>query len=329
MLERMGEIEDRDGVPYKKENDRNGATIARYLYRVITDEERANNFLKTALERFEELPYKPYAWRYVHNILCEILTEMFPEDEGPMTDHLRGIMCGTISFEEAETLGKPKMMADTIDNERAQMNARDLANDIWRQRQREYFKALKDSKAGMDARYVNEEKMEALMEEVTYCFPIEMTADIFGDELRISLPRIEGLLVELSIGGSYIHAVEFQKILHFMEKHEIEISDTCVFLCWLVGTLEGDWGPYVRAPIIQVMIKELPGKMKNFKWTEEHKNAWRVRMGQDWLLSEGDKCNFEKIDLRWILPVQDEDFIMGPGFSGDLMGKKISLLCRD
>ena len=69
-----GGIQDADGIEYRKEGGRNGASVARQLYRVIPKKDLADRILMRILKRYEEeLPYKMSAWKYAHNINGEEL----------------------------------------------------------------------------------------------------------------------------------------------------------------------------------------------------------------------------------------------------------------
>ena len=107
MLENMGGIQDADGIEYRKEGGRNGASVARQLYRVIPKKDLADRILMRILKRYEEeLPYKMSAWKYAHNINGE---ELGLELQGFGTGvtfigHLMCIMQGKYSAEKAESV---------------------------------------------------------------------------------------------------------------------------------------------------------------------------------------------------------------------------------
>jgi len=107
MLENMGGIQDADGVEYRKKGERNGASVARQLYRVIPKKDLADRILMGILKRYEEeLLYNMSAWKYAHNINGE---ELGLELQGFGTGvtfigHLMCIMQGKYSAEKAESV---------------------------------------------------------------------------------------------------------------------------------------------------------------------------------------------------------------------------------
>lgn len=346
MLDSMRNIQTEDGKPHGKEGDRNGAMVARQVYRVIPNKKMADKFLTKVLAAYENnLPYKPNAWNWAHIINGRVLGDILNFDTRGIAfiSYIKHIIQGEYSDEKAESLAQENKWVFKMDKgikevEKALKEVEDAfnqANENERKREElvrlqeerrqeklhETFEAMKTNVVSGKVKELNVQ-----LEEMDTDFLngyIMYSNETQGGIFQKMVPRIVYLLLLAVDAPQVSHGKICENTLVEMAKRGIELNDEEFLTCWITATrqkhlvgynpIEGKYY-YRRIPSIDVLIKAYPDRVEQFAWTEEMKILWQKLSFRKFILKPMDINDFETVNLKWILHPLDKDFVLGPGY---------------
>lgn len=335
MLDNMRDIQTQDGKPYGKEGDRNGAMVARQVYRVIPNKKMADRFLTKVLAAYESsLPYKPNAWNWAHIINGRVLGDILNFDTHGIAfvSYIKHIILGEYSDEKAEGLAQENEWVFKMDkgikeveNERKREELVRLQEERRQEKLHETFEVMKTNVVSGKVKELNVqlEEMDTDFLNGHIMYSNEKQGGIF----QKMVPRIVYLLLLAVDALQVSHGKICENILVEMAKRGIELNDEEFLTCWITATrqkhlvgynpIEGKYY-YRRIPSIDVLLKAYPDRVEQFAWTEEMKILWQKLSFRKFILKPMDINDFETVNLKWILHPMDKDFVRGPGYKCNL-----------
>ena len=317
MLENMGDIQDGDGKPYRKEGDRNAAVLTMQVVRVIPNQDLAEKILRKVEKRFEaELPFKSYGWRYAHNILAETLTEFLGGSENcscAFVSYIEKIMAGCYGDEKIESLARENAWVMRLD-QKAEEEKR--AKEKFEKQVKIFLQALEEAKFG-------KEELKSCISKLDGEFLSECSMYCYKGAQQIMVPRIVNILLALADEPHKRHGKLAEFVLDKMSELDIELGGLNLLLCWIVGiksryvseynVLEEKY-QYNRPPIIDALLKKFPKIAEPIPFSMELKQLWKMFSGRNYVIQRQDMRYLESINLFWVLHPMDPAFVKAEGY---------------